>query len=449
MKNEYINSVSSMIQNKTAREQITAELESHIRDKIDYYVEIGYPYEEAEKRATDEMGNPDDTAVPLNSLHNNKKRNIIIIVICSILLFLVAKIGADLSLANVHKISNDLMSVLIFAFYSAMLCFAKRRKNKAVCVVTFSSLIIQFASQILADNYNLGIPFIKQFRHLAFAVVNICTKGFGGYFNSIFDYGYINTSAEVNTAYTVISIMIFAFLIIWSVSAFVMVFMQERMIWKRHKLSAKKYFSYVAFVIVAINLVLISVGTAFAYSTLDRKLEESKQTQTKMIEYLINTDITLSWGKQLDELNKAGYVFTEYNGDIYFEMANCNLYVCYEGSNVLKLFVNHNGEPFYQLEYSSNLVGTLLEQNIYCTQQEKTELGNYYKQTNGNEFFDNSFINKSVLACRSNIDDTDLKAIHFYFPDTKSYEMLDVIDGVVVWNSLYRNSAGQQLSFAN
>ena len=69
MTNRFIDKVSEQISDKHSRKLITAELESHLLDKIDYYVDIGYSREEAEKRATEEMGNPDDTAVPLNALH--------------------------------------------------------------------------------------------------------------------------------------------------------------------------------------------------------------------------------------------------------------------------------------------------------------------------------------------------------------------------------------------
>lgn len=38
-------------------------------DKIDYYTELGYSQEEVEKRVVDEMGDPDDAALPLRKLH--------------------------------------------------------------------------------------------------------------------------------------------------------------------------------------------------------------------------------------------------------------------------------------------------------------------------------------------------------------------------------------------
>ena len=80
MKNKFLDKVAEQIADERSRKLITAELESHLLDKINYYVDIGYSKEDAEKRATEEMGNPEDTAVPLNSLHHKKHRAMPIII---------------------------------------------------------------------------------------------------------------------------------------------------------------------------------------------------------------------------------------------------------------------------------------------------------------------------------------------------------------------------------
>ena len=48
MKNKFLEKVAEQIEDERSRELITAELESHLLDKIDYYVDIGYSREEAE-----------------------------------------------------------------------------------------------------------------------------------------------------------------------------------------------------------------------------------------------------------------------------------------------------------------------------------------------------------------------------------------------------------------
>ena len=48
MKNKFLEKVAEQIEDERSRELITAELESHLLDKIDYYIDIGYSREEAE-----------------------------------------------------------------------------------------------------------------------------------------------------------------------------------------------------------------------------------------------------------------------------------------------------------------------------------------------------------------------------------------------------------------
>ena len=52
MTNGFIEKVAEQISDKHSRKLITAELESHLLDKIDYYVDIGYSKEDAEKMAS-------------------------------------------------------------------------------------------------------------------------------------------------------------------------------------------------------------------------------------------------------------------------------------------------------------------------------------------------------------------------------------------------------------
>ena len=47
MKNKFLDKVAEQIADERSRKLITAELESHLLDKIDYYVDIGYSKEEA------------------------------------------------------------------------------------------------------------------------------------------------------------------------------------------------------------------------------------------------------------------------------------------------------------------------------------------------------------------------------------------------------------------
>lgn len=60
-KEEYIDSVIKQIKNSRAKAEIKAELISHLEDRIEYYKDSGYTYEQACEKAIEKNGpnNPD------------------------------------------------------------------------------------------------------------------------------------------------------------------------------------------------------------------------------------------------------------------------------------------------------------------------------------------------------------------------------------------------------
>lgn len=52
------------------KDDIRFELESHILDKIDYYMEQGYDKEKAEELSINDMGDPKEIGIELNKQHN-------------------------------------------------------------------------------------------------------------------------------------------------------------------------------------------------------------------------------------------------------------------------------------------------------------------------------------------------------------------------------------------
>ena len=102
MTSEYLNAVSKTIGSSTKRAEITEELMSHLCDKRDYHFEHGYDEKEAIRRADEDMGDPDDCAVPLNALHPAGSRTWLISVICILLILLPISHQAEAPTISVH-----------------------------------------------------------------------------------------------------------------------------------------------------------------------------------------------------------------------------------------------------------------------------------------------------------------------------------------------------------
>ena len=65
----YLNTVRRNIKNKKLHAAICAELESHLQDSADFYVEIGYDEETANRKALEDMGEPTTVGESMAKLH--------------------------------------------------------------------------------------------------------------------------------------------------------------------------------------------------------------------------------------------------------------------------------------------------------------------------------------------------------------------------------------------
>ena len=152
MKNKFLEKVAEQIEDERSRKLITAELESHLLDKIDYYVDIGYSKEEAEKRATEEMGNPDDTAVPLNALHNNNFRDLLSFICCGVIILMFfctiwfrdAFIYSYDNQSYRHSILCDFVSLAFLITYVVMLILARKKHIKIIPLFVYPAIFLRY-----------------------------------------------------------------------------------------------------------------------------------------------------------------------------------------------------------------------------------------------------------------------------------------------------------------
>ena len=285
MKNDYLSVISKRIKDKNTQKQIYSELEGHIQDKIMYYKELGYSDDEAEKRAVEDMGEPDDAALPLRALHNGAGRNLLIII--SLIFFAAVAVvpfffhkfnyADSYYRAVYHLITVDFLSVAVVAGYIFFLIKAFKMKSKLIPLFAAAALLI--------SNFT-GMAI---FRPAAYSAVKIATSGIGGYFDSIFGYGIFPENMKIPLA--VGSYVIFAILLIWSVVQFVTVFMQERLYNTKKLNGFIRIFRRAVSVLLCLNLIVGTAGTVIAAVYLPQKRESLHKERLEMINEVINAPI--------------------------------------------------------------------------------------------------------------------------------------------------------------
>ena len=288
MKNDYLSVISKRIKDKNTQKQIYSELEGHIQDKIDYYIELGYSDDEAEKRAVEDMGEPDDAILPLRELHSRAGRNLLIIV--SLIFFAAVAVvpfffhkfnyADSYYRAVYHLITVDFLSIAVIAGYIFFLIKAFKLKNKLIPVFAAVSLLI--------SNFT-GMAI---FRPAAYSAVKIATSGIGGYFDSIFGYGIFPENMKIPLA--VGSYVILAILLIWSVVQFVSVFMQERLYNTKKLNGFIRIFRRMVSVLLCLNLIVGTAGTVIAAVYLPQKRESLHKERLEMINEVINAPVVAS-----------------------------------------------------------------------------------------------------------------------------------------------------------
>lgn len=404
MENKFISDVVKEIINPNAKKPIQAELESHILDKADYYMEIGYSKDEAFKRATEEMGDAYETAVPLNKLNDNPYNavfNIIsFIALVAIVIFYnknnfyFSYVG-DILYYFPHYISLDFISTFIFACYILLLWLSHKLKSKAVPIMVILSFIamafFSFQTTHFGTFQNSPTNVLYIFQPMSYSIITILTKGISQYINSIFGYSYVVS----DSLYYALSITFLLVIIATAIIIFVSIYRLEHLLKSIKTIYIYKHTLKFLSLLVAVNIAVISVCTVIAYKDIENKIEESKINRAQMINYVVNADITIDLEQQIKELKKVGFdvsqkiaVYPSYDYIPYAYQLDNNLIkltdeLIFDATNEENslldkhMLCNENDKKFIQSFKSGDKLQDFLQNNIYTKACEVSKSINY------------------------------------------------------------------------
>lgn len=321
MTNSFIDKVSEQISDKHSRKLITAELESHLLDKIDYYIDIGYSREEAEKRATEEMGNPDDTAVPLNALHQNKYRGVFtFICLVAVIALFMATVNASPLFCYVAEYSNlthyamfDFWSLIILTAYVLMIIYSQKKSQKSVAISIIISLgfqvLMSAISITLQGSFLLIIKFSSIFQPAVYAIMTIITKGPIAYIDSLFAYENIEYSAVNEWGYTAIPFIIMALLLLWAIAVLIKIRGNERMKGRKIHLKITNGFKNIFIVFLSVIFLITGICAVISRVEINSKSTEILTEREKIIDFVMNANLKTTSNEFLDNAKANGFDF--------------------------------------------------------------------------------------------------------------------------------------------
>lgn len=360
MKNKFLDKVAEQIEDELSRELITSELESHLLDKIDYYIDIGYSKEDAEKRATEEMGNPDDTAVPLNALHQNKYRGAFtFICLVAVTALFMATVNASPLFCYVAEYSNlthyamfDFWSLIILTAYVLMIIYSQKNSHKSVAIFIIISLGFQVLMSVISitlqGSFLLIIKFSSIFQPTVYAIMTIITKGPIAYIDSLFAYENIEYSAINEWCYTAIPFIIMALLLLWAIAVLIKIRGNERMKGRKIHLKITKVFKNIFIVFLSVNFLITGICAVISRVEINSKSTEILAEREKIIDFVMNANLKTTSNEFLDNAKANGldfqlnfkygkqptfdssdkeYVYRHNGNMISVKDINCNMYL--------------------------------------------------------------------------------------------------------------------------
>lgn len=405
--NEFLSNVIKQLSKNKYDKAISQELYSHILDRADYYKELGYSEEESMEMATEAMGNPEDVAVPLNSIYSRKwyKQTLNIVVIVLLIVQLIGlwffsdalqyypysgddpRISTDFEIIHVncynfHFIFKDFISLFIFCFNFAVIRIGWKKRSKPILLGEIISLFSQF--------------YFYPYQPLFYGIMRICNKGFENYVDSIFGYGQI---LEDEGMLLCITGFFVTFMICCCVYPLIGIFRQERGTLKKQFWKRERIVNNTLAVFLAINIVLMSTGTALAYMNLENKWDEDNFLREAVLDCILDKDKTYEEvNSELEKLLKVEGAFFE--GTTHFmteTMYVSTISFNYGYENSISRPDNYAVEyvlPVFRFGDASDL----LMSNIYC---DESEFDSIYEGMTFDEFLDTG-LQKKAIVLRTN-----------------------------------------------
>ena len=441
MKEEYISEVLKNVKNKKAKAQIKAELEDHIDEKIQSYLDLGYIESEAQELAVKEMGKAEDIGIPLNALHKGYKNLFTILGGIAVLLLLFLSFyfngkfayASNLGLYPSHFIKYDFLSLGIFAAYIILLLLARKFNSKVVAlfiIISFSlqivftmlSFAIETSSTVMMDTRNIGQSFVNifvVFQPAAYALISLVSKGFSGYIDSIFGYDRLSSATANIWVFQTASFILAAFIITWAVLLYIAIAKKERMTLKKPRKRAFLTIEKAAAVFLALNIIFMSSCTIAACSQLDVKCQKILDERIDIINRVISADFSKSAYEQIEAFRSYGYDLQKVE-DYYLDAANWDRYSYYKTTNYLEISKGKNSENINHIVYSLTLFDSMYIKNFLCNDQDYEILKSLKPGTDLKDVVNSGILQKAVA-----IDEND-KYISIAFKFDNTVETLNI-----------------------
>ena len=159
----FLDKVCNEIRYKPVRKEIAEELENHIDELKEIYIEKGFHENQAEEKAIEQMGKAEEIGKKLNKIHKPKLDWKLLILIIILIGYGVTISILKQSLNNTY-IQNTIIHIVIGSILGIIIYFLDYRKIKKYSnLIYILATIIMILPFIGVRNYFNGIPYMNVF----------------------------------------------------------------------------------------------------------------------------------------------------------------------------------------------------------------------------------------------------------------------------------------------
>ena len=145
---DYINRVVMPISDEAVKNETAREIRAHLEERIEFYKEIGYDDETAEKKAIEDMGDPEPVGASLSRLH--PKGRVITAVLAVLPLFLIVLPIHWTAILWVGDMGISFFEFMLILYIVGVSLLGERRQNRLLCALSVLAFCLAYGVYIFA-----------------------------------------------------------------------------------------------------------------------------------------------------------------------------------------------------------------------------------------------------------------------------------------------------------
>lgn len=248
---EFIDEVMHYIVDKSNRPLIVEELNNHIDDRIECYLEQGFSLEEAEELAVKRMGSAQVIGNQMSALYDRRERiaSVVALLILSLSWVVKAFLSKPDGMLDMDYISNECMLIFVMGL---MFTDSKRFRSGILAAMSLATSVLSVAYILWV---NAG--------HFVSSLVIYVSYALKGEISTITQLSNMNVQVIAGTKFVILSVILYALIIALTLANFIFILRSKTDSYSKKEMIAQKVVGIVGMVIIFVSFTMDCADLVF------------------------------------------------------------------------------------------------------------------------------------------------------------------------------------------